>query len=493
MPQFVSPYFAAVDLGSNSFHMSIARVGQDTIDTVDRVKEMVQIARGMRGGAIALDAEERALACLARFAERLRDIPSSQVRAVGTKSLRSAKDARKFLRKAETVLGHPIAIISGYEEARLVYSGLSHSVASDSKRRLVVDIGGASTEFIVGLNSEPELLESLSFGCVVFTERYDLKKVTAKNMSAAYLAACSEMEQIRATYLQKGWDVTFGTSGTMRAVAELLVPSDGGALLSAKSVKHLYEQVINDSETTLEHVPALRRDVLPAGIAILRAIFDTLKLEKVLVADATLKEGLIYDTIGRLSDVDARHGAVARLEKQYHVDTRQGARVAACAERFWRQIDAPVLAGVSRSKMLVWGAKLHEIGLGISHSSHHHHGYYILRHSDLAGFGRYEQHILACLVRTHRKKLSSDRFVELDEKAQSAIIPLVVCLRLAVLLYRRREPLDELPVLSGADNHYVLTFRSGWLSDNPLTAASLAEEANQQDNLGISLKIAETP
>jgi len=232
MQSFESPYFAAVDLGSNSFHMIICRVNQDTVETVDRVKDMVQIARGMQSGSLAPDAQDRALQCLKRFAERLRGIPASQVRAVGTKSLRSAKNARSFLRDAEQSLGHPIAIISGYEEARLVYKGLAHCVANDNNRRLVIDIGGASTEFIIGRDSEPELLESLNFGCVVFAEKHDLKnQVSARGMRSAYLAACADLEMIRPSYLKKGWDIVYGTSGTMRAIADLVAPVDGGAII----------------------------------------------------------------------------------------------------------------------------------------------------------------------------------------------------------------------------------------------------------------------
>lgn len=492
MRHLASPYFAAIDLGSNSFHMIIARVNQGTLEIVDRVKEMVQIARGMQNGVIAPAAQERALECLQRFAERIRDIPASQVRVVGTKSLRTARNAYPFLRRAESALGQPIAIISGFEEARLVYCGLAHSVASDDKRRLVVDIGGGSTEIIIGQQTDPTLLESLSMGCVVFTEDYELDDVSPAGMRRAYLAACKELEGIRTRYRKCGWDIAYGTSGTIRSIADLLAGVDGGALIREASLQALYRDTLESAGANLGEFPALRRSVLPAGIAILKALFDQLRLETIHAADVTLKEGLLYDTIGRLTNVDTRHTAVSKLQKQYAVDIRHADRVADCAMSFWERIKSPPLPGISRSKILNWAARLHEVGLGISHSSHHNHSFYVLKHSDVAGFGRYEQFILACLVRAHRKKLSEKRFEGMQEDEIRAILPLILCLRLAVVLLRRREPLEHVPELTGVNDRFELIFRSNWLENNPLTAAGLNDETCHFANMGITLTITET-
>lgn len=492
MTQPQSPYFAAVDLGSNSFHMIICRVNDQSVEVLDRVKDMVQIARGMSGSGIASDAQQRAIDCLSRFAERLRGIPPEQIRAVGTKSLRSAKNSAFFLAEAEQALGHPIDIISGYEEARLVYKGLFHSVANDSTKRLVIDIGGASTEFIIGDSNDPILLESLSFGCVSATEMYGLRnEITRQHMNQVYLSVCADIEAIRLAYLRTGWDIVYGTSGTMKAVADLLAEADGGAIIRASSLNDLYHTLIDNPEHTLKSVTKLRRDVLPAGIALLRAIFDELRIDKIHVADASLKDGLIYDTLGRLNNVDAREHAVAALQQQYRVDQIQASRVAQASVQLLRQIDTPSLPGVSRTKILTWAAQLHETGLGISHSSHHNHGYYILRHSDLAGFGRYEQYILASLVRCHRKKLHADRLEGLDQRAKLAILPLVLCLRLAVILSRRREDLEFQPTLSGFGEKYVVKFPTGWLTNNPLTAEGLRQEPLQFANLGVEFIIRE--
>lgn len=484
-----SPYFAAVDLGSNSFHMLIARIQNGQMEIIDREKEMVQIARGVKkDGHLSLDAQSRALECLHRFSERLRDIPTDQIRAVGTKTLRTTSRSKSFIKKAEQLIGVPIQIISGYEEARLVYMGLSHSVLNDHSKRLVVDIGGGSTEFIIGEDYDPILMESLNMGCVSFTKRYanPSAKITRKFMDKVYMAACSEIEVLRKNFLKAGWQIVFGTSGTVRAIADLTLPKDGGAVISKSSLDQLFSDLVDDKKL-LHNVPELRRDVLPAGAAILKAVFDQLQLESMHVGDAALKEGLLFDTIGRLSDKDSRSGTIKKLQQQYNVDTDHSLRVAKTAIALWQQIRSPVLKGVSRTKILRWAAELHEIGLSISHSGFHHHGYYIIRHNDMAGFGRYEQYILANLVRSHRKGLDQQNFEDMDELAIAAFIPLLVCLRLAVLFHRRREGMDFLPKLSNTKLGYQLKFRRGWLKQHPLTLAGLEQERDQYENIGVAL------
>ena len=485
-----SPYFAAVDLGSNSFHMVIARIQNGQMEIIDREKEMVQIARGVKkDGHLNLSAQTRALDCLHRFSERLRDIPVEQIRAVGTKSLRATSRSKSFIKKAERTLGAPIQIISGFEEARLVYAGLSHSVLNDHNRRLVVDIGGGSTEFIIGEGFEPLLMESLSMGCVSFTKRYanPAGKLTRKFIDRVYLAACSEIEVLRKNYLKANWQIVFGTSGTARAIADLTATKDGGAVINKNSLDQLIDDLVKDKKL-LNNVPELRRDVLPAGIVILKAVFDQLKLESVHVGDAALKEGLLFDTIGRLSDKDTRDETIEKLQQQYNVDTDHAQNVAETAVALWQKIKSPVLPGMSRSRILSWAAELHEIGLSISHTSFHHHGYYIIRHNDMAGFGRYEQYILANLVRSHRKGLYQQKFGDMDELAMAAFVPLLVCLRLAVLFHRRREDMDYLPKLNNTKLGYQLKFRRGWLKQNPLTLAGLEQEKDQYESIGVALE-----
>ena len=484
-----SPYFAAVDLGSNSFHMVIARVKGERVEIIDREKEMIQLARGLNAaGHLSASAQKRALACLARFAERLRNIPQHQVRAVGTKTLRSAQHTKQFLKAAEAALGVPIHIISGFEEARLVYTGLAHSVSDDHNQRLVIDIGGGSTEMIIGKDYDPFCLESLSMGCVTFTEEFfgESGRVTPTRFMKAWLAACAKIETVRKQYLKTGWKIAYGTSGTVKAIAELVQARDGGAVISADALDWLATEV-QSNRSALRNMPELRRSVLPAGIAILKAIFDQLKLDRMHVGDAALKEGLLYDSIGRFSDHDQRFSTVSALQAQYKVDVDHAERVAKTALALWRQIDGPLLPRVSRTKVLKWAAQLHEIGMSISHSSHHHHGYYILRNSDLAGFGRYEQYILANLVRAQRKGLYADKFEDMDEQTMTALMPLIVCLRVAILLHRRREGIDITPGLVRQGDVYRLKFPKKWLVARPLTSAGLEQEARYFETVDVEL------
>lgn len=483
----VQPYFAAVDLGSNSFHLLVAQLEDGFIKTVDREKDMVQLARGLQeDGNLSEDSRERALACLSRFSERLRDIPAHQVRVVGTKTLRDADAAGDFLTAAEQALGQPIAIISGYEEARLVYEGLSRSVVNDNKQRLVIDIGGASTEFIIGCDSTPELLESLSFGCVAITREFFSDSINSKSIKAAHLAICERIESIRPHYVKHGWDISYGTSGTIRAIADLCQEQDGGAVITAKSLAQLITQLETEGEITSGNFSKPRRSVLPAGLVILKAIYDELNIKVLHVADATLKEGLIYDTVGRLSDDDTRQRTIEKLQQQYRIDAQHGERVRHLAAHLWRQIDGPMLPGASRTKLLNWAAQLHELGLGISHSGYHHHNLYILQHADLAGFGRYEQALLAHLASCHRKKIAG-KLSGLTAKAITAIMPLLICLRLSVILNRGRDGIDTAVDISLNDTQIKLTFNTDWLAQQPLTEAGLTQEAHYLEAVGFTL------
>ncbi len=489
MSQFKSPYFAAIDLGSNSFHMLIARATDSRIEIIDREKEMVQIARGLnKTGELDKHAKERALSCLRRFAERLREIPAAQVRAVGTKALRAARNSNAFLQQANEALGCPIQIISGYEEARLVYSGLAHSVVNDRDLRLVIDIGGGSTEFIIGKAQHPRLMESLGIGCVTYTEDFELNpdKLSVKAMNKAYELACAKLEQIRKAYLEQSWQLVYGTSGTMKAIASLL--EDGGAVINRKALDKFVSKCTSDKCLPATSFSKPRRETVPAGLAILQAIFDQLQIDAIHIADATLKEGLIYDNIGRLSNHDSRVETVAMLQEKYRVDTRQAEAVSSTALHLWRQMNTEAeLAGVSRTKILDWAGKLHEIGLSISHASHQSHGYYILRHSDLAGFGRYEQYVLANLVRHQRKKLVESKFEDMDKTATKAFFPLLFCLRIAVLLHRRRELNHILPSLKVKAKKYELQLDKKWLDKHPLTRSSLEQEIQYLAKIGIEM------
>lgn len=490
MPTVTNPYFAAVDLGSNSFHLLIMRLQKGVLEVVDREKDMVQLALGLTpNGGLTPVAQKRALTCLKRFGERLASIPPEQIRVVGTKTLRAAERAKGFIKLAEETLGHTIEIISGFEEARLVYTGLSHAVANDNYNRLVIDIGGGSTELIIGRDATPHVLESLNIGCVTASQLIGKDKVTKKSYQRAYLAAQAQIEQVRPTYLTAGWDIVYGTSGTMKAIADVLADTQGtNAIIYKDALSQLAQQLIKDGHIHHPKLAAAREFVLPGGIAVLQALFDELNIDKIHVADATLKEGLIYDLVGRFDNQDARPQSVVRLQKQYYVDIAQANRVANCALSLWQQLKTPTIPAVSRTKLLQWAGLLHEVGLAISHSGHHNHGHYILENSDLAGFGRYEQNLLAEMVRGQRKKVISDGFDYIEPQTLAALLPLLVCLRLAVLLHRRREDLPFAPkITQRGPQRFYLKFPAQWLKQHPLTAAGLQIEADYLTEAGLHL------
>ncbi|MCV6614422.1 MAG: Ppx/GppA family phosphatase [Cellvibrionaceae bacterium] len=476
-------YYAAIDLGSNSFHMIIAREDDGTITVIDRVKEMVQIARGLSPeGDLAEDAKTRALDCLACFRERLAEFPASSVRAVGTKALRSA-DNSDFLKLAEQALGHPIETVSGYEEARLVYQGVSHAIPQQQGQTLVIDIGGGSTEFIIGRQYQPLLLESLSLGCVTFSQRYFGQCSNAEAMRNAYLGACAELEVITSSYLDSGWDVAFGASGTIKAVAETIAGSN--AYIDRQRLEALYHHVAANGIEDDGNLTKLRREVLPAGIAILKAVFDQLQLENLHVADAALKEGLIYDIVGRLGDRDVRDDTIANLSKRYQVDIAHAQRVSQLATQLLQEL--PLTPEFHKlihpQKLLHWAAMVHEIGLSVAHNDHHLHGHYLLRHSDMAGFSRLEQHWLAQLVKLHRKKLP----ITWADNLPKNLATCLVCLRLAVLFHRNRQtPAFDIHI--AADNG-SLVLKVERLADYPLTLKNITLEQEYLSPLGIELKI----
>jgi len=486
-----SPYFAAVDLGSNSFHMLIGKLNEGQLEVIDREKEMVQIARGLdEEGNLDSDAKQRALDCLHRFSERLRDIPSEQIRAVGTKTLRSTKKSTQFLREAEKTLGQPIQIISGYEEARLVYTGFSHSVINDQKDRLVIDIGGGSTEFIIGQDYNPEFLESLDLGCVAYTNRYFRSGIPfERSMRNAYMAACAEIESIRVPYRKRGWQLTYGTSGTIKAIGAIVNPK--GLVIRKDALSELKEATSKNEGLRDKSFSRLRREVLPAGIAILNAIFNQLKIDELHVSTASLKDGLIFDTVGRFGKSDIRELTVTKLLRRYDIDLDHANRINDMAQLLWAGIKnkLPNIGGVSRSKALRWSAFMHEIGLNISHSGYHQHGYYLLQHSDLAGFGRYEQFIIASLVQMHRKKIKQDQIQHINESARETFSGLLLCLRLAVCFNRRREAFDYNMTLRKEKKGYALNLSQTWLEANPLTHAGLERELSVLENIGVTLKI----
>ena len=487
---------AAVDLGSNSFRMVIARsLGRD-LRLVDRLREGVRLAGFLdEYQHITPEGMDRALAALEIFGQRLRDFPSGSVRAVGTNTLRKARNTQAFLKKAQEALGFPIEVVSGQEEARLIFLGVAHSLSSPDQR-LVVDIGGGSTECIIGRGFDPEMAESLYMGCVSYTQKFFPDgKITAKGMRDAETSARLELRSIKADFKRQGWDQAVGSSGTAQSIAEILRLQGWAEGITVEGLELLKQNLLDAAHVDRLDLSGLRRErskVLPGGLAILLAVFHSLRIERMTVSTGAMREGLLYDLFGRLSRHDSREPSIRRFEAQYRVDTEQAKRVEVAALKCLDQVHEDWgLDFEMASHFLRWGARLHEIGLAISHGAYHKHGAYLLEHSDMPGFSMQNQIVLALLVRGHRRKFPKDLFYEALPKGQAKVaIRLCRLLRLACLLRRSRSsrPLPEID-LQARGKKVHLELPAGWLDEHPLTLADLKQEAGFMEAVGYKLSV----
>ena len=489
--------FAAVDLGSRSFHLTVARVHGENIEVVDRHKEPVRLAAGIRNKAIEPAVWRRAEAALARIGERIRDIPPGQARAVGTNAFRQVADRKALLGDAAGALGHRVEVISGAEEARLIYLGVSTLLPDESGRRLVVDIGGGSTELVVGEGHESLRVASLYMGCVSYTRRFfPSGVVTRQAFAAAETEARRELETVEEGFLGLGWSRAFGSSGTVLAAAELLRGNGGLTRAGLKGLKNLmiraaHVEALAEGPDAIPGFPADRTWDFPGGVAILRAAMKALDLERIEPADGALREGVLFDLIGRRRRQDVREATIRNLVNQYRVDREQADRVEATALVGLEQLrKAWGLEHESHERFLRWAADLHEVGLSVSFSGHHRHGAYIVRNSEMPGFSRDDQELLAALIETHRQKLRYRRFEEMTAADPVSTGRLAAILRIAVLLCRRRSR-EPLPLITAnADGGRLeLAFPPGWLDHHPLTRAGIAQEAEELAAIGIELRV----
>ncbi len=497
VPKKSYDFAAAIDLGSNSFHMIVARIQNGQPVIIDRIREMVRLADGMdHDGSLLPQPQKRALECLKRFGQRLADFPAGSVRVVGTNTLRSAVNADAFLAEAERALGHPIDIISGVEEARLIYIGVAHSLAGSEQQRLVMDIGGSSTELIIGTGDEPRYMESLEMGCVTVTQDYFPDgNITAKRIEKARIFAHTELKPHVSTFRRFGWQEAIGTSGTIRTVKKVITAAGwtGGKItLDAlrKLLSALAEQGRIDA-IKLDGLSAERAPVFIGGAIVLLATFEALEIQGMAVSDGALREGLLYDLVGRIQDEDIRSRSVAHLAQRYHADTTQARLVAETTLHALKQVAANWGLDLDEAESwLNWAAQLHEIGLDIAHSRHHQHGAYIIEHSDLAGFSQQEQRLLSALVRSHRRKLPLKLYKELPKRIGKLVPKLAVLLRLGVILNRSRGANASCDfTLQVDDKRIKLKFPGGWLKQQPLTRADLEMEAEYLYAAGFVLEV----
>ena len=499
MPEKALPEtVAAVDLGSNSFHLVVARRVDDDLQILDRSRERVALAEGLdEKKRLSDEAQTRSLACLSRFGERLRGMPREAVRAVGTSSLRVARNAHVFLDRANAALGHPVEIIPGAEEARLIYLGVAHDVSGNGHLRLVVDIGGGSTECILGRRFDAKRTDSLHMGCVHWSLRFFPDGIlTEEAMSRAVIAARLEVRALEAPYRAAGWEECLGASGTIVNVESILREngwSDGG--ITDKGLRRLRKAIASAGRIENLDLPGLQPDrlgVIAGGVAILTALFEGLGIERMRASQGALREGVLYDLLGRIRHEDVRFRTIRSLAERFGVDREQGERVRSTARELFTQVArAWDLSEEEDERMLAWAARLHEIGLSISYSGHHKHGAYLVENSQMPGFSREDQLALAALISTHRRKPSTERLEALPGPMQKRTLRLALLLRLAVLLNRGRSA-DAAPrvAMDVKKSSYELRFPAGWLDENPLLRADLEEEARQLRGIGLEIEFA---
>ncbi|WP_339489370.1 exopolyphosphatase [Pseudomonas sp. EL_65y_Pfl2_R95] len=490
------PLIAAIDLGSNSFHMVLAKADHGEIRILERLGDKVQLAAGINEERLLNEeAMQRGIDCLRRFAQLTANLPQGAVRVVATNALREARNRAEFIQRAEEVLGHPVEVISGREEARLIYLGVSHSIADTPGKRLVADIGGGSTEFIIGQRFEPLLRESLQMGCVSYTQRFFKDgKITQARYAQAYTAARLEIMGIEHALRRLGWEEAVGASGTIKAIGLTIqaaglgkgeVNSEGLAWLKRKVLK------LGDvDKLDFDGIKVDRRSIFPAGLAIMEAIFDACELSSMSHSEGALREGVLYDLLGRHHHEDVRERTLSALMERYHVDLDQAARVESKALEGLAQVEkAWSLKEDWHKELLVWAARVHELGLDIAHYQYHKHGAYLVEHSDLAGFSRIDQQMLALLIRGHRRNIPKDKLAEFGKEGIK-LIRLCVLLRFAILFHHIRST-QEMPQveLKASGQSLEYRFPDGWLEANPLTQADFTQEAEWLKRVGIELSV----
>ncbi|WP_028918043.1 exopolyphosphatase [Pseudoxanthomonas sp. J35] len=487
---------AAIDLGSNSFHMVLAQHKPGQLRVIDRLRETVRLADGLdEHGGLSEPARQRALDCLARFGQRLRGVERLHVRALATNSVRKLRDPHEFLHAGETALGHPIEVVSGREEARLIYLGVAHAQPpKPGQLRLVIDIGGGSTEFIIGRGFEPVERESLQAGCIASTRRFFPNgRLSKRRWNAAVTGITAEFQQFARRYRQLGWQEVLGSSGTHKAIGEICAAMKltKGAI-TAEALPKVREQLLRADSIDQIDLPGLsaeRRPIIAGGVLVLEAAFRALGLQKLLVSKAAMREGIIYDMLGRGSAADPRDASIASLVMRYGIDEVQAARVEATALRLLEQVAADWNLEDDDARMLGWAARVHELGLAIAHSGYHVHGSYVLEHSDLSGFSRQEQQVLAALVRTHRRKVPRSAFDALPDRLLLPARRMAALLRLAVVLHRGHNG-EDIPRLdlSASGNRLQLVLERDWIESRPLLRADLVAEREGMAGLGIGFE-----
>ena len=492
---------AAIDLGSNSFHMVIARIVNGALQVLGRLKQRVHLADGLdSNNMLSEEAMERGIACLALFAERLQGFPEENVCIVGTHSLRQAANSEEFLKRAAKVIPYPIEIISGHEEARLIFMGVAHT-QPEKGRKLVIDIGGGSTEMVIGEDFDPLLVESRRMGCVSFARQFFPNgEISKDNFQRARLAAAQKLENMAWQYRIQGWQSALGASGSIKAAHEVLIAlGEKDGLITPERLELLRNEVLKYKRFSELALPGLSEDrqaVFVPGLSILCGVFDALAIKQLRLSDGALREGVLYEMEGRFRHQDIRSRTARSLAEHYNIDHEQAYRVLSTVQQLYAQWMAQnsKLVHPQLEALLNWAAMLHEVGLSINHSGMHRHSAYILQNTNLPGFNQEQQLLLATLVRFHRKGVKLDELPRLTLFKKKQYIPLIQILRLAALLNNQRQSTTTPESLELETNgfHWILRFPQGYLQQNNLVQLDVEKEQSYwKDVEGWSLLVEE--
>ncbi len=497
--------WAALDLGSNSFHMLLVRRTNNGFVVQERLKEKVQLLAGFADQRVQPDAQQRGLDCLARFAQRLKPISRAHISVMGTHALRQAENAADFSAAAQDILQTPVNIISGEYEARLIYRGVSHHLGVDAGRRLIIDIGGGSTELAVGEDVAGEAATSVNMGCVAFRDEYFANAITqahgyaqAKQAAVNVLQSHLKGSEVLATLQKWPQYMVGGTSGTVESI-QMVLRANGWSSgdVNRAAMAQLESAIVDDRWVLEAGLPGLspdRTDIFPAGVAILSACFDVLQFESLDYVDVSLLQGMISEHLVSDSQADLRQESVLALAHRFAVDVPQAERVTRCVMALYAQ-SAPWWAGDETYKdLLFWAAQLHELGVHINPRHYHRHGAYIVKHADLPGFTHEQQSMLALLIRGHRRSMPGLAFRAFDPEPAQKLLRLVALLRLAVILERSHNDADSPKVAISVDeDHVQVSCGPGWLEAHPLSLSELRVERAQQATAGITLELTDAP
>lgn len=488
-------YYAAVDLGSNSFHMVIVRVLAGSVQIVSKNKHKVRLAAGLDDdNFLSQDAIERGLTCLQSFAEKLQDIPSNNIKIVATATLRLATNANEFIAPAEEILKHKLQVISGEEEARQIFLGVAYTSANRGNS-LVIDIGGASTEIIIGRDLQAVHLTSINMGCVTYMENYFPDgELSEDNFNNAYQAAKTALKPFVNPFLCFDWEQCLGASGTPQAVTQILVKQGINDAIKLNYLYQLRDTCINQSHVshlTIDGLPASRQAIFPSGLAILIAIFETLEIKNMQIAGGALREGIIYGMLDNYQKSDRRQQGINQLISKFHIDPTQSKRASQVVKKLCIQMcEQTTVCDYDTQGIASTAAALHEIGLHVGYKSYHEHGAYLLNHVEITGYTSLQRMMVRDLVSMHRLPIDLSALANYSEDLQIMLTSCLRVLRLSIILVSRRKD-DAIPEvkLQVENDHWYLVMPTDIKSKYPLIHTELVHECWLQHKVGWKLTL----